>query len=447
MTNKRWRGICTIAVLLALSATTCGNSKKATSPTTTGGSSRASVSRGSGKKVHIIAPGVTDSEIRVGGVASVTNPVGGKYGDAFAGTKAYFDMINSGGGIYGRQLKLVAERDDKLASNTSEIQALLTEDHVFAVLPVASLLFTGADSLAHQSIPTFGWLINPEWGGPKVGPKPTLFGQTGSYLCFACVNYTYPWAASQVHAHNIGLLAYTAAQSAGCADGVENTFKKYGGAVGAKVAFADKSLSFGIADLSVQVSKMKDKHVDMVLTCMDTNGVVTLAKEMKKQGLHAVQYLPNGYDQGFLDEYGDLFEGAFVRTDFAQFELPEDQQPTGLKNYLEWTKKAGAKPSENGVVGWLNADLFVKGLQKAGPNFDRQKMVDAINSMNDYTADGFVYTVDWTKAHTALRALNDQCQFISRVKDSQFDPVYSKPGKPFVCPNVEQHGVTTRYAR
>ena len=89
-------------------------------------------------------------------------------------------------------------------------------------------------------------------------------------------------------------------QSAQCADGIKNSFDKFGSIVGAQVAFTDQSLSYGVADLSVQVSKMKDAGVDFVLTCMDTNGVVTLAKEMKKQGLKAPQVLPNGYDHQLL---------------------------------------------------------------------------------------------------------------------------------------------------
>ena len=43
---------------------------------------------------------------------------------------------------------------------------------------------------------------------------------------------------------------------------------------------------------------------------------------MKKQQLNTIQYLPDGYDTTFLANYGDLFEGSVVRTDFTQFELP-----------------------------------------------------------------------------------------------------------------------------
>ncbi len=111
--------------------------------------------------------------------------------------------------------------------------------------------------------------------------------------------------------------------------------------VGAKIVFERQALSFGVTDLSVQVSKMKQAGVDLVTTCMDQNGVVTLAKEMKKQQLDAKQYLPDGYDDDFVKQFGDLFEGSVVRTDFTQWQLPEEQQPPGLKNFLKWIDKYG----------------------------------------------------------------------------------------------------------
>src|SRR5262249_13582425 len=158
-----------------------------------------------------------------------------------------------------------------------------------------TLIFTGANTLVQQNIPTFGWNINAEWSGTKTNPKLNMFGEDGSYICFTCATPVYAWLAQQAKAHKVGLLAYNVSQSADCATGAENSFKQYGSLSDSKIAFVDKSLSFGVADLSVQVSRMKQAGVDFVMTCMDTNGVVTLAKEMKKQGLKAVQYLPDGY--------------------------------------------------------------------------------------------------------------------------------------------------------
>jgi len=249
----------------------------------------------------------------------------------------------------------------------------------------------------------------------------------------------------QAKATKVGVLAYSVPQSADCATGVENSLKKYGDRVGAKVAFSDKSLAFGAKDLSVQVSKMKQAGVDFVTTCMDTNGVVTLAKEMKKQRLDAVQSLPNAYDHQFLEDYGDLFEGSYVRTDFVTFEVPEDQQPKGLKDFLDAMDAQGTEPSENALAGWLNADLFVRGLKAAGPNFSQQKVIDAINQMHAYNADGVIYPVDWAKSHTESNDEQHNCQFFSKIHDSKFVPEFTRPGKPFVCPVVKADTLGTRY--
>jgi branched-chain amino acid transport system substrate-binding protein len=425
-----------VVVLTGLAA--CGNSpvKQATDTTP-------ATSASDGPQVAVDAPGVTATEIRVGGVASTTNPLGGLYGDSFNGVQAYFDKVNAEGGIYGRKLTLAAQRDDKLANNKSEVQGLLSQDNVFAVLPIATLLFTGADLLVQQNVPTFGWNINAEWSGTPTDPKANLFGQSGSYLCFTCASPVNPWVAQQAGAHKVGLLAYSAPQSADCADGTSASFEKFGPAVNASVVFEDKSLAYGTADLSVQVSKMKDAGVDFIFTCMDTNGVVTLAKELKKQGLKAPQMLPNGYDHQFVSEFGDLFEGSYVRTDFVQFEVQD--KPQGLQDYLDAMKKLGKEPSENSVVGWLNADLFYQGLKAAGPNFSRQSLVDAINRMTDYTSDGLLDGVDWTKEHTQLKSDTTFCQFMSKIENSEFSPAFSQPGKPFVCAVINGDAIDTTY--
>jgi len=437
---------------IALIAGACGNSTadSKASPTTapasdtgvtepgspSGAPAEGSLATNSQEKVALNVAGVTDTEIRVGGVASVTNILKGKYGDAFAGVKAYFDNVNSTGGIYGRKLVLVSERDDKMVSNKSEIEALISSDNVFAIMPVASLLFSGADSAVSSNVPTFGWTINPEWEGNAANPKKNLFGQTGSFLCFDCDSPFLPWLAKDTGSKKIGVIAYSVPQSSLCADGVKKSFDVYGaGAGGATIGFVDQAISYGTTDFSVQVSKMKDAGVDLITTCMDTAAVVALAKETKKQGMAVKQYLPNGYDHEFVDEFGDLFEGSFVRTDFPQWELPADSQPAGLKEYLAAVDKAGIEPSENSLSAWMNADLLVTGLRAVGPNFDRQKLIDAINSMTNYKANGLAKGVNWTKAHSERGDPAESCSFLSVITGSAFSPNYSEPGKPFFCVN------------
>ena len=371
-------------------------------------------------------PGVTDTEIRVGGVASTTNPLGGAYGDGFAGVKAYFDYVNSRGGIYGRKLALVSERDDTVGNNRQEVQGLISEDNLFAVMPVEVLVFTGADLLANSDIPTFGWNINAEWGSEQAPGPPNLFGEKGSYLCFTCANPLLPWLARRVHARRVGLLAYQNASSSACAKGVQASFNKY---PSAKLAFVDSSLSFGVTDLTGDVSGMKSKGVDLVATCMDNNGTLTLAKEMRKQDLNAAQYLPNAYNREFMQTNASFYEGSYVLSFFTPFEVK--RQPPGLKLFLKWAKKSGSPQNENALAGWINADLFYKGLKEAGPEFTRQKVIDAINKMTDYTAGGILGGINWQIQHTGENPLT--CQVISKVHNGTFAPSFGTSTQPFVC--------------
>ena len=373
-------------------------------------------------------PGVTQTEINVGGVVSKTNPLGGDYASAFDGVQAYFNMVNGSKdkGVYGRKLNLSSKRDDQLGNNRQEVQGLISEDNVFAVLPVAVLLYTGADLLGQSGIPTFGWNINAEWGSEQAPGPPNLFGEKGSFLCFTCPTQTLPWLAQKLKTKKVGLLAYQVPQSADCAKGVQATFDKY---PSAKVEFVDTSLAFGVTDLSSDVSQMKDKGVDLVTTCMDNNGTLTLAKEMKKQGMDAVQYLPNAYNQKFISENAPFFQGSYALTFFTPFEVK--QKPKGLKDFQKWMKKGGFEQNENSMAGWINADQFVTGLKEAGPDFTRQKVIDAINAEKNFTAHGLLAPLDWSIAHQADQP--EGCTVLSKIDNGKFVPSFGQPGKPFVC--------------
>src|SRR5437868_1067921 len=102
--RARWLAASTVLVLVAAA---CGNSSTGKTKATTTSSGGTGTTAAGGTFPPVNEPGVTATEIRVSGVASTTNPIGGQYGTAFDGAQAYFNMINSQGGIYGRKLVLV----------------------------------------------------------------------------------------------------------------------------------------------------------------------------------------------------------------------------------------------------------------------------------------------------------------------------------------------------
>ena len=366
--------------------------------------------------------GVTNTEIKVGGLAAITGPLGNQYAPIFDGAQAYFDMINEQGGVNGRKIKLAAKLDDATdpSRNASQARALVEQHHVFAVLPVAAPVFAGGKYLSAHNIPTFGWNVNPEWS-----PGPTMFGERGSYTDFTGGNTFYGYLGKKIGAKKVAIFAYNVSQSHDCAVGAEKSFKKYG----FEIAFIDSSLAFGTTSLDADVQRVKDAGVDFVTTCMDVSGNTLLSKTLKRAGLTSVrQFWPTGYDREALARYGDLYEGVYFRSGFVPFE--EAHLSPGLTQFLDEMKKR--KPNTNisevALAGWINADMFVTGLKAAGKDLTRQKLVDSINALTDYTANKIEGAVNWQIAHTASNPTD--CDAYLQVQKGKFTPIFKQP---FVC--------------
>jgi branched-chain amino acid transport system substrate-binding protein len=383
-------------------------------------------------------PGVTATTIRVGGMAGVTNPVGQPYASGFDGLQAYFNYINSKGGVFGRKFQLVAKLDDqsRASQDVEEARSLVEEQHVFAVAPVVTQIFAGASYLAGKGTPTFGWNIDTGWqtGYPTPGAiSPTggmgaanLFGEKGSYLCLVCASEAPSYIAQQVGAKNVAILAYTASQSAQCAQGTEAGFKKYG----FNVALVDTSLAFGFTDLGSDIDQMKAKNIQFVSTCMDVAGEVNVAQDLQRAGLTNVKfYAPQGYDPGTLAKYGNELNGIYFGIDFVPFE--DASQSPEMQLFMKWMKAENKPVNEQSLSGWINGDLLYKGIKKAGKDFTQASVVAAINGFNGYTANGLRPPINWS--FDGHGPGTETCTAYVEGVNGKFVPQFGKPGQPFVC--------------
>ncbi|MCU1457630.1 MAG: ABC-type branched-chain amino acid transport system periplasmic component-like protein [Actinomycetia bacterium] len=376
-------------------------------------------------------PGVTATTINIGGLAGVT---GGQslQGQAFQGLNAYVKWFNAKGGIYGRKLKVVAQRDDasRASQDISQARALVEQDKVFAILPVATQSFLGATYLATTTTPVFGWNINQEWMKGK-----NLFGQSGSRSVFGEAGTYLPYIAKSVGATKVGIMDYDgAAQSVSCGDGQSASYKKYG----LDQVYRSTGLNFGFTDISGEIAKMRSAGVQFLSTCMDLDGNVAAAKAVKQAGLNITVYSPQGYDSTTPKKYGSSVEGFLFQTIFRPFEAVGNNKAEKL--YLAQMKANKYPTSELSLVGWLNGMLFTQALKDAGPNFTQQKVIDAVNKMSNWTAQGILAPVDYTQwPRTNLRPGGKSCVSTVQVKNGKFVPVFGKPGKPFACfPNAPQ---------
>jgi branched-chain amino acid transport system substrate-binding protein len=411
-----------VAALILLVGVACSNAS------TGGGNASASSGANTIGNVPRETQGVTPTEIKVGSLASITGPLGNQYAPIADGVEAYLDMINDQGGVNGRKIKLTQKLDDQTnpSRDISQAQALNEQDGVFAVVGVAVPLFTGGTYLGSQSVPTFGWNVNPEWKGPL-----SLFGEKGSYIDFTGPGPLGPWFDKKVGAQKTGVLAYGVVQSSDCAVGTANSDKKYG----IDLAFQDTSLPFGTTNIDADIQRIKQSGVQLMGTCMDPTGNVLLSRGIKQNNLHIIQTWPNGYDQATLNKYADLMEGVYFSTGFTPFQAAKSSK--GMQQFLAEMHKRfpNDQISEVQLAGWLSANMFVDGLKAAGKDVTRTKLINAVNGFHDFTGNGIWPAQaprDWTYDHDRHSPHPDCAAFV-QVQHGKFVPVFGTASDPFIC--------------
>jgi Periplasmic binding protein len=437
MARRVPRLVAALAVL-SLGVAACGNSGDDGSSTPTTGESGGS---GGGSEADRETfepisgvPGVTDDEIVYSVIGVETNnPLGTCVLDCYAqGVQAYFDYRNSEGGIFGRELTIGETLDDELSQNQARALEVISANESFGVFN-APLVASGFGDLDNAGIPTYSWGIH----GTEVANRESIFPSIAP-VCFDCTSRAVPYAVQQAGASRVASLGYGASENSKlCSQGNEASIERYSEDIGAEFVYLNDSLDFGLPNgIAPEVTAMKDADVDFIATCLDLNGMKTLGEELERQGMSDVtMYHPNTYNEQFVQEAGAMFEGDFV---IAQFQPFEAEHSEALDAFQTWMEEDGYDLSELAMVGWINADAAYTSLLAAGPEFDRESVIAAMNSITDYDAGGLIVPIDWTRQHvppTQDDPSSDyaqECSAMVRVANGEFETV-APPDRPWLC--------------
>ena len=223
-------------------------------------------------------PASRDTEIRVTAVTSITNPTNVPYSDIFNGVKAYFDMVNGRGAIYGRKLVLPSS-STTTSSPTTSVTSRRCSTRTSRVRggPRSRRSSASPAPSCSQGRPPDVRMEHPA----RLDRSPQLlrplrcavFRRRGSPA-----DPTLPWIVEQLHENPhrrprvqrreqsaTSVSTWSRSQLRAVPEPAERSCTSTG------------SLSFGVTDFSGDVNKMKDAKVDFVTTCLDTNGVLALA--------------------------------------------------------------------------------------------------------------------------------------------------------------------------
>ncbi|HEV2706220.1 MAG TPA: ABC transporter substrate-binding protein [Pyrinomonadaceae bacterium] len=323
-------------------------------------------------------PGLTDTSLKVGTLL----PTRGALADSGAAMRdvlnAYFQDLNSRGGIYNRKVELeVVETGADAAATAENVRRLLDEGQVFSLV---SGMSAGADrELA---------ALTQEREVPFIGPT-TLLPLTGfqknRYIFYLLPGMTeqaralaafagrrQPLAASLIAVINPETEIAVAAASA-----IEEEIKKQGAGSVQKVAYQR-----GKFDAAATVASLKGREVVFFL---GSNGEdVSFIKEAAAQGWTPTVLLLGTFVSRDLQ---DAIPLSFKDRVFLAFPtVPSDITPAGTAEFraLAEKYKFAIRHTAAQLSALAAAKTLVEGLKRAGKDLSRERLITALEGLYDF---------------------------------------------------------------
>lgn len=325
-------------------------------------------------------PGLSETSIRVGTVL----PQKGALGDVGAAMRdvltAYFEDLNSRGGIYNRRVELrVAEMGADAAATSASIRRLIEQEQVFAFVGGMS---AGVDrELA---------ALASETETPFIGPATLLPQSTTPVNRY--IFYLLPGLGEQARA----LVNFAAARpetkkgrvvviypegevAAATVASVEEQAQKAG--LGAVIKQPYARAAFDARQL---VQKLKGENGDALFFLSTSGEETALIREAAAAG-----WTPSVFLLGALTGR-DLTQNvpvSFKERVFLAFPtVPSDITPQGVAEFraLQEKYKIAPRHTASQLATFAAAKIFVEGLRRSGKELSREKLITALEGLYDF---------------------------------------------------------------
>jgi ABC-type branched-subunit amino acid transport system substrate-binding protein len=326
-------------------------------------------------------PGVTATTIVLGQSAAFTGPAAQLGIQMNIGTKAYLDYVNAKGGVHGRKIELKT-RDDKYEANLAvdNTKRLIEEDRVFALISYVGTPTTGA------AMPIF-----TEAKVPLVGPF------TGAEVLRAPVNrYIFNVRASYYDETEKIVEQLVSTGNKNIAVFYQDDAYGQAGLKGVEIAMTKRSLKISaLGKVERNTTKVQEAvktidaaKPDAVVMISAYTSIAEFVREMRKAGsvaqFHNVSFVGSKALSDALKEEG---YGVAIS---QVVPFPWSPAVPVVKEYQQVLKQAGNTDYNfSSLEGFIVAKVMVEGLRRAGRDLTREKLVNALESMNNVDLGGF----------------------------------------------------------
>jgi branched-chain amino acid transport system substrate-binding protein len=358
--------------------------------------------------------------IKVGLMTALSGPGAAAAADSIRGAEARFAAYEEDGkGCAGAlDFKLVEADDASSAQGAlSGAQKLVQQDKVFGMLNVSAFFYGASPWLTTQgkTTPVFGgaWDGAKEWAAPdnnlfNTGQVPNydvVYSTAGDYLT------------SQGATKVAGIAYVSPSSQAGLANGLKGI-----SAAGIDIGYTNNSVPFGSTDVGPLVLGIIESGADALYLTINPDTAFAVVGGLKQANypLKAIM-APTGYGADLLESAPAVQAGQGVTfsTAITPIELQTDATKRMQQALIDHTDNASGIPGFYESQGWLAADLFLYGFEKAGCDATQAEYIAALQGDQDWDANGLYpkpIPQDTVK-------YDEQCSFYVKLEGEAFVPV------------------------
>jgi len=416
-TTGRW--LVVVMATVALVASACSSTPSATSTssttTTTSGSSATTLPSG-GQSI-----GVTGTTVTVGQVDDLTAPLPGLFKGAEDGTQAYFDYINSIGGVNGRMIKLDAQDSGYNPGTVANATAAQIKND-FALVGGFSLDDSAEEPLIKAAgMPDIAYPLDPDLSNLPTSYSPVPNNDNDvPVTIFKVLKKKFPQAVKHV-----GILW---ANDTPATAEAEKAFERGAESQGFKIVY-DAGFTPSQTTFLANVLTMKSRGVQMFFTQqLPDSYAATSAEEMQQQDFSPVNVQGDAYSANLVKDGGSAVNGMYIEIGYVLY-LGADSDLPAVKLYTKWMNTADPKANFElqSLFGWASAALFVQGLRQAGNPPTRAGLEAALDKVTSFNAGGLITTSD------PAQNVPGSCVILAQVRNGQIVRVAPTPRTGFYC--------------
>lgn len=324
-------------------------------------------------------PGISESSIVIATAVPASGPLA-EMGHAIkAVTSAFFDNLNSQGGVFSRHVEVkFVETAPTAAGTRANFERLFRDEHVFAM---SGAFIAGSEKelvslMAQKEVPLIGPLtLYPQTGFPLNRQVFYLLsgidGQARALIDFAARN---------PELKTLGLVVvYSPGEvNATVVEAIREQSKKDG--LSAPQTYGYET---GHLDAAEAVKQVKQTGRDAVFFLGSTGEAVSFMREADKLGWFPSIFLPSATGGGEVFSAPAGFSGKV----FLSFPTsPADQTVEGVSEFraLGEKYKLPTKHIAAQLSAYSAAKILVEALKRAGKDLSREKLIQALEGFYEY---------------------------------------------------------------